>query len=216
MAKKIAQHMTRIVAIGKLKSYEYTTEGFKMGKGQLDVGGGQTANFVLFNKDKEGVQNPHTKAADFAELYKEGDMIFLTGSDNRNYSEAKDTYFEGIQGWDYRAASEDEQSRYVFVYVGDVKELDEENLVLSFINYKDEETEFPINISKAKDKMAEGIEVGARVKIKGEIFNGMKLDYYGDGEFTTDRNAVQVELLNTAAEIEEDKADTPDEEGMWD
>jgi hypothetical protein len=214
MAKKIAQHMTRIVAIGKLKSYEYVTTPFKMGKGQLDIGGGQNASFVLFNNDREGATNPHTKAADFDNLYKEGDMVFLTGSDNRNYSESKETYFEGIQGWDYRAANEDEKSRYVFVYVGDVKELDEENLVLSFINYKDEEMEFPISISKAK--MAEGIEVGDRVKVKGELFNGMKMDYYGDGEFTTERNAVQVELLNTAAEIEEDAQDTPNEEGMWD
>lgn len=205
---KIANHMTRIVAIGKLESYEYKTSPFKMGKGVLDIGKGQKVRFTVFNNEQG--TNPHTKAADFNEEFENGDLVFITGNDNRSYSEEKDRYYEDIMLWDYRRAEEDEQHRYVFVYIGDIKKLNEEKMILSFINYKNEEMLFDINIDKANKD--EGIEVGARVKVKGEIFVGMKMDFYGDGEFVTERNAVTVELINTAEEVEEHNKEKEEEE----
>lgn len=208
----ISKMMTRIVLIGKLKSYELKTEPFTVGKGVLDLGAGKTAQFTIFNSSANA-QNPHTKAADFEKEFKEGDLVFVTGQDNRTYSAEKDRHYENVNVWDYRTASEDEITRWVFVYIADIKELTQEVMTLSFLNYKDEETLFPINIENAN---IEGdLEVGARVKVKGEIFSGMKMDFYGDGEFVTERNAVEVKVLHTAEEIEEDSKPAEDSD-MWD
>lgn len=217
----LSKHMTRIVLIGKLKSYELKTEPFVVGKGVLDLGGGKTAQFTIFNSSTNA-QNQHTKANDFAKMFKaadpengvEGDLVFVTGQDNRTYSADKDRYYENVNVWDFRAAEEDEAARWVFVYIADVKELTDEVATLSFLNYKNEETLFPINIDKAKIDGGE-LEVGARVKVKGEIFSGMKMDFYGDGEYVTERNAVELKILHSAMEIEEEN--TPQEDnGMWD
>lgn len=205
MAKEHKQ-MTRVVLIGELKSGEYKEDN-NMYKGSIDTGKGQV-QFVLFNA-KSTASNPHTKAADFDKMFKPadadagtpGDKVFLTGTDSRNYNEEKDTYYESVQGWDFRKAEEDEQSRWVYVYVADVKAYEDNLLTLSFTNYKDEETEFPIHIDKAK--IDGEIEVGGRVKVKGTIFSGLKMDFFGDGDFVTERSAVEVKVLHTAAEIEE-------------
>lgn len=213
---KIANHMTRIVVIGKLESYEFNTTPFAIGKGVLVVGD-QKVRFTIFNNDREGAANPHTKASDFERDFKPGDLIFITGNDNRSYSEAKDQYYEDVQVWDYREADEDETHRYVFVYIGDVKEIiSKDEAVLSFINYKDVEMPFPLNLEKVKE-IPEDFEVGARIKVKGELFNGLKMDFYGDGEYVTERNVVSVEVLNTAEEIKEAEEEGPkqDESGLW-
>jgi hypothetical protein len=143
-----------------------------------------------------------------------GDFVFVTGQDNRTYSSEKDRYYENVNVWDFRAAEEDEKARWVFVYIADVKELTDSVATLSFLNYKDEETLFPINIDKAK---IDGgvLEVGARVKVKGEVFSGMKMDFYGDGEFVTERNGVEFKILHSASEMEEENTPAEDS-GMWD
>ena len=206
----LSKPMTRIVAIGTLKSVEYKeTNG--MLKGSVDTGKGNV-QFVFFNA-KETAQNPHTKALDFSEQFKEGDKVFITGSDSRNYNAEKDTYYESIQGWDYRKAEEDEAARWVYVYIADVKEIEDNVVTLSFINYKDEETLFPLNIEKAK--IDGELEVGTRVKAKGEIFNGLKMDFFGDGDYVTERTAVEIKVLHTAEEIEEDSKPAADD-AMWD
>jgi hypothetical protein len=216
MAKE-SKPMTRIVAIGTLKTGEYKEDN-GMYKGSIDTGKG-TVSFVFFNA-KATAQNPHTRAKDFSQQFKPksedypGDKVFVTGTDSRNYSEEKDTHYESIQGWDFRAAEEDEAPRWVYVYVADVKDGDEETINLSFINYKDEETIFPINITP-KTKIEGDLEEGCRVKVKGEIFSGLKMDFYGDGEYVTERTAVEVKVLHSAAEIEE--FNTPSEDNaMWD
>lgn len=208
---KIANHMTRIVLIGTLESGELNDKG-NMYKGSLKVKD-QNIQFVIFNNDKETAQNPHTKATDFSEQYKKGDKVFITGTDARNYSAEKDTYYESVQVWDYRAADEAEVERYVFVYVGDVSEINDNETIINFINYRDETMQFPLNMEKAK---GDSYEVGDRIKVKGELFNGMKLDFYGDGEFVTERNVVEVKRLNTLEEIEEDAKPASEEDGMWD
>jgi hypothetical protein len=210
----LSKHMTRIVLIGRLKSYELKTEPFVVGKGVLDLGGGKTAQFTIFNSSANA-QNQHTKANDFAASFKEGDLVFVTGQDNRSYSEAKDRHYEDVNVWDFRAAEEDEAKRWVFVYIADVKEMTNNSITLSFINYKDAETLFPINIDKANIDGGE-LEVGARVKVKGEIFSGMKMDFYGDGEFVTERNAVEIKILHSAMEIEEEENAADSDNGMWD
>ena len=209
MAKESKQ-MTRIVSIGTLKNPTYN-EANGMFKGSVDTGKG-SVQFVFFNA-KADAKNPHTRALYFSQQFKEGDKVFVTGTDSRSYSAEKDTHYESVQGWDFRAATEDEAPRWVYVYVADVKDGDESTINLSFINYKDEETIFPINIEKAK---IEGdLEEGCRVKVKGEIFNGLKMDFFGDGEYVTERTAVEVKVLHSAAEIEE--FNTPAEDnGMWD
>jgi hypothetical protein len=215
-ASKLAQMMTRIVAIGVLKDYKYSTEGFTKGQGNLTVvSGGQTSNvrFTIFNNEKEGAKNPHTKALDFNNQFKPGDLVYLTGQDNRSYSEAKDQYYEDIQVWDFRAANEDEINRYVYVYVGDVKELSDSELVLSFVNYKEDEMIFPIDITKTN--VPSGLEVGDRIKVKGTIISGFKADFYGDGEFATDRYAVEVKVVNSKDEINAENSETPNETGLW-
>lgn len=216
----ISKHMTRIVLIGRLKSYELKTEPFTVGKGILDLGNGKQAQFTIFNSSANA-QNPHTKAEDFERDFKpksddyEGDLVFVTGQDNRSYSEAKDRHYEDVNVWDYRKAEEDEAARWVFVYIADIKELEDDKVVLSFVNYKDVETEFPININKAK--IDGDLEEGARIKVKGEIFSGLKLDFYGDGEYVTERNAVEVKVLHSAEEVEEDAKPAEDSDaGMWD
>lgn len=213
MAKsKVASHMTRIVIIGELDSYDMNDAG-NMGKGYLKVGDAKV-QFVIFNNDKEGAANPHTKATDFDKLYQKGDKVFITGTDARNYSEEKDQYYEGVQVWDYRKGLDNEPNRWVFVYVGDVAELEDEEAKLSFINYKDEEMIFPLNLQGCK---VEGeLTVGSRIKVKGELFSGFKMDFYGDGEYVTERNVVEVKVLNSKEELEEDAAGTSEENGMWD
>lgn len=208
----ISKHMTRIVCIGKLKKYEYKSEGVQVGKGQLDIGKGQTVQFTIWNRTSG--ENQHTKAADFEKEFKEGDLVFITGSDNRSYSEEKDRYYEDIQVWDYRAAESDEQSRWVFVYVGDVKNLTDESFDLSFVNYKNVEMLFPILLNNTK--IDGTLEEGARVKVKGQVFSGLKMDFFGDNEgYVTERTGVEVKVLHSAMEIEEES--TPKENnGMWD
>lgn len=209
---KIAKDMTRIVAIGKLESYEYDEEKGKYGKGVLDTGKGNKVRFTIFNKDNG--DNPHTKAADFAEEFKAGDLVYLTASDNRNVTEDGKT-FEGIQVWDFRVAAEDEEHRWVYVYVGTVLELNDDSMVLGVEDYKQKVTEFPILLNGVK--IPEGFEVGAKVKVKGTIFSGLKTDFFGDGEFVTERQAVVLEVLNTKEEVEADKEENEgDESGLWD
>lgn len=211
---KLANMMTRVVAIGTLKEYKYQTTPFTKGQGILEVTmNGQTSNvrFTIFNNDKEGAKNPHTKADDF-QRYEPGDRIYLTGQDNRSYSEAKDQYYEDIQIWDYREANDDELSRWVFVYVADLKELTDEELVLSYINYKDVEMVFPINTTKTN--LPAGLEVGDRIKVKGTIFSGFKQDYFGDGEYATERTAAEVKVVNSREEVEEDGAPKSESE-LW-
>jgi hypothetical protein len=216
---KISNMMVRAVAIGTLKEYKYSTEGFVKGQGVLEVvNGGQTSNvrFTIFNNDKEDAKNPHTKALDFNTQYAAGDKIYLTGSDNRQYSAEKDIYYEDIQVWDFRAANDDEMSRWVYVYVGDVTQLDSNELEVSYLNYKQKETLFQINVTKTH--VPAGIEAGDRIKVKGTIFSGRKEDYFGDGEYVTERTAAEVKVLNTKAEIEESKAETDgpiDETKLW-
>lgn len=216
---KLANHMTRIVSIGKLESYTYDPEKTAPGKGVLDVGGGQKARFTIWNRTNG--DNQHTKAADFKNEFSEGDLVFVTGQDNRQITD-DGAIFEDIHVWDYRAAEEDEQHRWVFVYVGDVVNLDDNGFDLKFVNYKDEEMLFPISLEKLKMTKGE-LEEGARVKIKGEIFNGLKMDYFGDGEFVTERNAVHIEVLHSAEEVEEANKPADDSEdgttgegGLWD
>lgn len=206
---KLANHMTRIIAIGKLESYTFDPEKTAPGKGVLDIGGGQKARFTIWNRTNG--DNPHTKATDFKNEYKEGDLVFVTGQDNRQITD-NGAIFEDIQTWDYRIAEEDEQHRWVFVYVGDVVNLDDNGFDLKFVNYKDEEMLFPISLEKLKMTKGE-LEEGARVKIKGEIFNGLKMDYFGDGEFVTERNAVHIEVLHSAEEVEEATKPADDSEG---
>lgn len=210
----ISKHMTRIVAIGTLKNPEYKEETGMM-KGSVDTGKGNI-QFVFFNA-KETAQNPHTRALDFSTEFKEGDKVFITGQDSRNYSDTKGIYYESIQGWDYRKAEDEEAPRWVYVYIADVKELEDGIMTLSFINYKDEETLFPINIEKAK--IDGTLEVGARIKVKGEIFSGLKMDFYGDGDFVTERTAVEVKVLHSAMEMEEEEAKQAagnSDDAMWD
>lgn len=211
----LSKHMTRIVAIGKLAKYEYKSEGVQVGKGQLDIGKGQKIQFTIWNRTTG--ENQHTKAADFAEEFKEGDLVFVTGSDNRSYSEEKDRYYEDIQVWDYRSADEDETFREVFVYVGDVKDLTKESFNLSFVNYKNVEMLFPIIINK-ETKLPDDLEEGARVKVKGQIFSGLKMDFFGDSEgYVTERTAAEVQVLHSAADVEEDnKPKEGSNDGMWD
>lgn len=207
---KLAQHMTRIVVIGELDSYDMNKAG-NMGKGYLKVGDAKV-QFVIFNNEREGALNLHTKATDFSKLYNKGDKVFITGTDARNYSAEKDTYYEGIQVWDYRKAQNEEKDRWVFVYVGDVKKINENETILSFINYKDEEMIFHLSMDKAK---GDSYEVGDRIKVKGELFSGFKMDYYGDSEgYVTERIVVEAKLLNTKEQIEED-AKPNEEDNMW-
>lgn len=208
-----AKHMTRRVAIGKLKSYEYKTEPYQVGKGQLDIGGGQNIQFTIWNKANG--DKPHTKAADFEQEFKEGDLVFVTGSDNRSYSEAKDRYYEDIQVWDYRAAEENEIKRDVFVYVGDIKEITDEVVTIAFINYKDEEMLFPLLISD-KTKITGDLEIGARIKVKGQTFNGFKMDFFGEGEYVTERNAVDIIVLHTAEELNVEGEEQQSDGSLWD
>lgn len=210
-----AKQMTRVVCIGKLKEYKYTTEGFAIGKGTIETGKGNV-QFVIFNSGANAT-NQHTKAADFEKEFKEGDMIFLTGSDSRSYSEEKDTYYESIQVWDYRKAEEGEINRWVYVYVADIKELTDDLVTLSFVNYKKEEMTFPLVIDK-NTKIDGELHVGARVKAKGLIFNGLKADFFGDGEFVTERTAVDIKLLHTAEELapKEGEGSNSETPGMWD
>jgi hypothetical protein len=210
---ELSKHMTRIVVIGKLESYEYKTTPFIHGKGVIDTGAGKV-RFTIFNSGPNA-QTPHTKATDFNEEFDAGDLVFITGQDNRSYSEEKDIYYEDVNVWDFRAATADEPHRWVFVYIADVKELNENGGVLSFMNYKDEEMLFHFN-SKKLQSVPEDFEIGARVKMKGEIFNGIKMDYYGDGEFVTERHPVMVEVLHTKEEINSIDDDTSEEAGMWD
>lgn len=211
-----AKQMTRIVAIGKLKSYKYTEEN-NMGKGQIDTENG-SVQFVIFNA-KPTAANPHTKAADFENDVAEGDVIFLTGTDSRNVDEEKDAIYESIQVWDYRKAEEGETPRWVFVYVADVVDIAEDgkSLNVSFTNYKDEEVIFPILVNDDTKFIGKDVEVGARIKVKGMIKNYMKLDYFGDGDFVTERTAVEIKGLHTAEEMEpaEDVGDAGSDE-MWD
>jgi hypothetical protein len=215
----LSKMMTRIIAIGKLESYEYKETPFVHGKGVLDVGNGKV-RFTIFNSS-ETAQNQHTRATDFNEQFKKDDLVFLSGQDNRSYSDEKETHYEDVNVWDFRAAEEDETHRWVFVYIGDIKELDEETGmgILSFVNYKDVEIDFHFNLMNLKGELPEDCEVGARVKMKGEIFNGLVLDYFGDGEFVTERRPVMVEVLNTAEEVEEENSadeDADAEDGaMW-
>lgn len=218
---KMANHMTRIVAIGKLESYTYDPEKTAPGKGVLDVGGGQKARFTIWNRTNG--DNQHTKAADFQNEFSEGDLVFVTGQDNRQITD-DGAIFEDIHVWDYRAAEEDEQHRWVFVYVGDVMNYEEDSTEfdLKFVNYKDEEMLYPITLEKLQNVKGD-LEDGARIKIKGEIFNGLKMDFFGDGEFVTERRAVHIEVLNSAEEVEEANkpADDSGEEtgsgtGLWD
>jgi hypothetical protein len=211
----LAKHMTRLVLIGKLVKYDYKSEGVQVGKGQLDIGKGQKIQFTIWNRTTG--ENQHTKAADFAQEFKEGDLVFITGSDNRSYSEDKDRYYEDVQVWDYRAADEDEAFREVFVYVGDVKNLTKSGFDLSFVNYKNQEMLFPI-ITNSQTQITEPLEEGARVKVKGQIFSGMKMDFFGDSEgYVTERTGVVVETLHSAAELQEDEQGGNDgDSGMWD
>lgn len=212
---ELAKQMTRIVAIGKLESYEYKTTPFAMGKGILDTGSGKV-RFTIFNSGASA-QNPHTKAADFDEMFEEGDLVFITGQDNRSHDDVKDIYYEDINVWDFREATEEEPHRWVFVYIADVKELTENGGILKYINYKDEEMLFHFNSAKLAN-VPDDFEVGARVKMKGEIFNGMVMDFYGDGEFITERRPVMVEVINTAEEVGDDGEEeaTAEDAGMWD
>ena len=211
---KIANYMTRVVAIGTLKEYEVQTTPFTMGKGVITLENNAQVRFTIFN-GKPDSQNPHTKADDFDRSFYEGDKVFITGQDNRNYSEQKDNYYEDVNVWDFRAAGEDETSRWVYVYIGDL-EMHKEQLCLKHINYKDDVMHFQLDDSELN--LLADYEIGSRVKIKGEIFSGMKMDYYGDGDFVTERLVKHAELLNTPEEIEadaaEDEADPGDE--AWD
>ncbi len=211
----LSKQMTRIVSIGTLKEYTVDKEKPSIpGKGVLIADGGNQVRFTIFNKTNG--DNQHTKAFDFAEQYKEGDKIFITGQDGRQYSEAKDTWYENVSVWDHRPAEDSEQNRSVFVYVGDVKELTDDKLILSFTNYKDEEIIYPIDIVEKTNKAA-GIEVGSRVKIKGMIFSGLEMDYFGDGDYVTKRTAAEITILHTADEIKEEEGDSQkaDESGLW-
>lgn len=209
----LAKHLTRIVLIGKLESYTYDPEKTSPGKGVIDIGKGQKARFTIWNN--ENGTNPHTKAADFDAAFKAGDNVFITGSDNRSYNDTKDVYYEDIQVWDFRKAEDDEAHRWVFVYVGDVVELEDGKFGLSYVDYRDKEMVFPI-LTSEKTALPSGLENGSRVKVKGELFSGLKMDYFGDGTYVTERNAVMVELLNTAAEVEEDKKPAAADGDMWD
>lgn len=209
----LSKMMTRIVVIGTIKEINAIETPFTMTKGVVDVGNNNNVRFTIFNSSPNA-QNPHTKATDFAEQFKVGDKVYITGQDNRSYSEAKDQYYEDVNVWDFRAADDGEQPRWVFVYIGDVKDIDENNqLILSFINYKNDEMIFPIDVSKVK--APEGFEQGARVKVKGEIFSGFEEDFYGDGQFVTKRTAASIEVLNSAEEVAEVDLDDSPEGELW-
>ena len=78
---------------------------------------------------------------------------------------------------------------------------------------------FPIIMNK-DTKVTGDLEEGARVKVKGQIFSGLKMDFFGDSEgYVTERTGVVVEVLHTAAEIEEDSQGGGEGSGdsaMWD
>lgn len=207
MAVKISKQMTRIVLIGTLDKYEYQTEPFTIGKGVIKVGETNT-RFSIFNKDKEGAVNPHTKASDLVN-YPIGQRIYVTGQDNRSYSEEKEVYYEDVSGWDYREAEDEEIDRWVFVYVADIVQIDDDGMVLSYTNYKDKEMLYQITFNN-KTKIPLGLDVGDRVKCKGIITNGRVEDFFGDGEFATIRTAAEIKIENTAAEIAEDAAEVPE------
>lgn len=202
MADKIANMMTRIVAIGTVEKIEYNSKiGKGIVKGTINCGSNNRASFTMFNGKED------TKAKDMADNVKKGDKIYITGQDNRTYSEEKDTYYEDIMMWDWRPADAEEKSRWVFVYIGDVLSIEDSTLNLKFIDYRDNEMDFPIDISNAEFKgdNQEIVKEGCRIKVKGEIFVGREEDYYGDlSEFVVKRTAAQIELLNTAEEIAAD------------
>jgi hypothetical protein len=213
----LAKYMTRIVAVGNIDTIEYQGNiGDGMVKASINVGNNNKVPFTMFNK-KSG-DKPHTKAKDFNDMFKKGDLVYVTGQDSRNYNEDKDTYYEGVMGWDYRNASDDESTKWVFVYVMDVSEYnaEEKTAVLKFVNYKDEVSMFPVKLDKVE--LPEDFEVGARVKVKGEIFSGFEEDFYGDGQFTTYRNVMVAQVLHSAEEVKAEEGDgeeKKDENGLW-
>lgn len=209
--------MTRVVVIGTLADYKYSEEGFAKGQGNIEVpgpNGTSKIRFTIFNNEKDGATNPHTKAKDFAEQFKPGDRIYLTGQDNRSYSEEKERAYEDVMVWDYRAAEEEEISRWVFVYVGDLKVLEDNEMFISYVNYKEKETIFPVLIGKTK--LPAGLEAGDRIKVKGTVFSGLKMDFYGDGEYVTERTAVEVKVVNSKEEVEAENTPVEGgETGLW-
>jgi hypothetical protein len=210
---KLANPMTRIVAIGNLKEYNFDeSKPNTPGKGILIADNGNQVRFTIFNKVNG--DNQHTKGIDFGKQYNVGDRIFITGQDGRQYSEKHNTWFENVSVWDYRSAEDEDLLRWVFVYVGDVKELTDDSLILTIKNFKNEDIIFPITLNEKTNK-SPGIEVGARVKIKGLVFSGFKMDFYGDGDFATERTAAEIILVNTAAEVQAEESDSEDEQGLW-
>lgn len=211
---KLANMMTRVVAIGTLKEGEYkSSSSYGVYKGIIDAGKGNNVRFTIW--DRNNGDNPHTKAKDFSEQFKVGDKVYITGQDNRTYNEETDRYYEDINVWEFRSASEDEQPRWVFVYVGDLKDINEDGeLVLSLINYKDEEMLYPINVSNLEKP--EGLEQNCRIKVKGTIFSGFKEDFYGDGEFVVERVGAQIIVLNSAEEVIAEQEEASEESELWD
>jgi hypothetical protein len=213
MATKLAQQMTRVVAIGTIKDMTYTTEPFAKLQGNLDTGNGSIARFTIFNNEKADAKSPHTKALDFSNQYKVGDKVYINGQDNRSYSAEKERHYEDIMVWDYRDSSPEETSRLVFVYVMDVLDISEDEILLQYTNFKKVKIEFPIAFNANVD--VSDLEIGDRVKTKGTMFSGFVSDFFGDGEFATTRTAVGFEIVNSADEIEEATSETVDDSKLW-
>lgn len=213
----LAKDMTRIVLIGKLEKYTYDEEKPNMpGKGIVDIGGGAKARFTLWNRTNGDSQ--HMKAEDFSKEFNEGDKVYITGQDARqqdNNDESK--FYENVQVWDYRMAEEDEQKRWVYVYVGTILNMYSDNFIIGVEDYKNNVMEYPIYFDK--DKLTGNFEVGAKVKVKGTIFSGLKMDFFGDGEFVTERKAIKIEILNTKEEVEEEnknkEENSTESDSLW-
>lgn len=211
----LSKHMTRIVAIGTVKEFKADKEKpSSPGKGILNADGSNQVRFTIFNKTNG--DNAHTKAFDFLDNFPENTKVYITGQDNRSYNADKDQYYENVNVWDFRIAEDEEKNRWVYVYVGDILEIDGDNLILGIKNYKDEVMNYPINISKSNVN-SDDLEVGAMVKVKGTIFSGFKEDFFGDGEFVVERHAIEIKVLHSASEVaaENEDSDGVDESKLW-